>query len=302
MKNRFIKRLLFFGIPFYLVILLNYIVDPFNYNEIFDLGFNKKLISYKMNYRLYDILEYKGLRTPNILIGDSRIAAISTNEIKNVSGEKYYNFAFGSASLPECVNAFWYAASLSKLKKVYFGVPFNLFSGINNKNIFSQALKIADSPFDYYLNFFILKASLYNILFKVFHVNKAAETPYQTRNDFWRQQIRTAAITYRSFSWPYQFVKEILKIKQYCSKKGIEITIIIPPTHLDLQNLVNTYRLQNEYADYKKCLRSLAKVIDYDTYNEITMDKSNFKDPYHFNLIIMKRLVKEIWGKKQEDN
>lgn len=295
MLKKFVIRLFIFGIPFYLIIIINLIIDPFNYNSSIDLGMNKKLISYKMNYRLYDILEYKRQRIPNILFGDSRMAAISTDEITKVSGEEYYNFAFGSASLPECFDAFWYVAGLTKLKKVYFAIPFNLFSGINSKNIFAQARNIASSPFDYYLNLFIFKASCYNALYKIFRINAAAETPNMTQTEFWDIQLLTASISYRSFSWPNDFIDELLRIKKYCLENHIKMTIIIPPTHLDLQKLVHTHNLKNEYDEYKRCLRSIAKVIDYDVASEITMNKANFKDPYHFNIKTMKRIVQEIW-------
>jgi hypothetical protein len=298
MKTKFVARVLYFIIPFVFICIVNYVVDPFNNNKMLDLGLDKKKISYKLNYRLFDIIEYRNNKVPNILFGDSRLAAIDINEIKKISGEYYYNFAFGSATLPECFDAFWYAVGLTELKRVYFGVPFNMFSKTNSKNIFRQSMKISSQSVDHYLNLFVFKASIYNLIFKVFSINLASETPNMGKEDFWRLLLSESAQLYRSYNWPREYIGEFRKIKEFCNNRKIEMTIIIPPTHRDLQNLINVYHLQKEYAEYKKCLRAIAPVFDYDIHNELTDNKENFRDPYHFNARIMKRLVNEIWGTK----
>ena len=301
MLTRFTKRSLLLGIPFMLIMLLNYIVDPFNYNNAFQIGFDKEAISWRMNYRLFAILKYKEAKIPNILIGDSRTALISTSEIKKVSGDAYFNFSYGSASLPECIETFWYAADLTKLEKVYLGVPFNLFSATNSKNIFSQARRIAASSLDYYLNFYIFRASIYNILYFALHINLASENPNMPRDEFWESLLIASADTYNTYSWPQNYIAELFKIKRYCAKMKITLIIIIPPTHVDLQKQVDVHHLRQEYENYKKSLRSIAPVIDYDTSNDITASRANFKDPYHFNVTVMKRLVREIWGGKSSE-
>jgi len=41
-----------------LLLSFNFIIDPFNMNGIFKLGFDKKDISYRTNYRLYKLIAY----------------------------------------------------------------------------------------------------------------------------------------------------------------------------------------------------------------------------------------------------
>lgn len=296
MLSKFCLRFVFFLIPFYLVVAINYVVDPFNYNRQFDLGMNKDTVSMKMNYRLYKLLEYQHLKTPNLLLGDSRIFAFSTNEIKKVSGEDYYNFAYGGASLPECIETFHYATSLCPVKKVYFGIPFNLFSETNSKNLFAEAIKTSDNPIQYHLNSFVLKVSFYNLYNTLFHKNLYSESPDIDKEAFWKSQIIMTGNSYSVFNWPSDFIRQLKEIKQYCDEKGIELTFIIPPTHVDLQNQVKVYHLEKQYADYKKTLRSISAVIDYDTISAITINKDNFKDPYHCNEKIVDEMIHEIWG------
>lgn len=285
--------------PLGLIVAINMVVDPFGFNSKIDFGFKNESISRKLNQRLFAILEFRTLKTANILLGDSRIAAISTNEIKRASGEEYYNLSYGSATLPECFETFWYADSLTHLKRVYLGIPFNLFSATNSNNSFLRALKIAASPLDYYLNFFIFKVSILNILFETLHVDIISDTPEMAPGEYWQAQLASTGNAYRAFRWPQDSIQELMKIKRYCLKKNIEFTILIPPSHLDLQKLVSKYGLQKEYANYKTVLRSIAPVIDYDKESKLTIDKANFKDPYHFDIKTMKTIVREIWGRKK---
>lgn len=280
------------------IFAFNYIIDPFNFNNKFKLGLNKDKISYKMNYRLYKIIEYKNNKCENILLGDSRTDALSIEDIKKVSGENYYNFAYGGGTLQESIDSFWYAASLSKLKNVYIGISFNLFSDNNNMNLIEEAKSIISLPLNYYLNSFILKVSIYNCYYRLTNNNLYNEEPSTDKEGFWNYQLgpKVTGLFYEKYKWPENYIKELKEIKRYCNENDINLVFWIPPTHIDLQNKVKEYHLEKEYSEYKKALKSISKVIDFDTYNEITIDKENYKDPYHFNNNIMRGLVRKIWA------
>ena len=300
MHKRFFIRFLLFLLPFFIVFLFNFIVDPFNYNARFNLGFNKKEISLRTNYRLYKILEYRNHSTPNILLGDSRMFAFPVDTIDKVSGLPYYNFAYGAATLPEILETFWYAASLTDLKNVYMGIPFNLFSSSNSKSMFAQARKITANPMDYYLSSFTLKVSFYNVYDKFFHKNLYSENPGMDKNRFWVAQLAATDDSYRVFNWPEEYITGLKEIKKYCEKKDIHLVFIIPPTHTDLQDKVKENHLEKDYARYKATLRSITQTIDYDTVSDITTSRDNFKDPYHCKEEVVARMIHEIWGKERK--
>lgn len=298
-KKYFKTLIIIIAIVISSIIAINYIVDPYNYNKRFNLGYDKKEISYKMNYRIYKLLEYKNNPSSNILLGDSRTDSISTDEIKKVTGEDYYNFAYGGGTLQEAIDNFWYAANIKKLKNVYIGINFNLFSDNNNMDLVEEAKNVIKSPTNYYLNSFVLKTSFYNLVYKFLNKNLYSEKPSMNKEEFWKYQLgnQVTGGFYGNYKWPDNYINELKEIKSYCDKNNINLVIWIPPTHVDLQNKVKDYNLQNEYNNYKVTLKAITKVIDFDTTNEITVNKDNFKDPYHFNENIMKLLVKKIWSK-----
>ncbi|MDF2882797.1 MAG: hypothetical protein K0R54_3354 [Clostridiaceae bacterium] len=282
------------------IFAINYLVDPYNYNEKYNLGFDKKEVSYRMNYRIYKILEFKNHPCNDILLGDSRSDSISTEEIKNVSGQEYYNFSYGGGTLQEAIDTFWYAAKITKINNVYMAINFNLFSDNNNMNLVEEAKSIVKSPINYYLNSFILKSSFYNLEYKFFNIDPYSEEPEMNKEAFWEYQLgdKITGYFYSKYKWPDNYIKQLKEIKSYCNENNINFVIWIPPTHVDLQNKVKDYNLQEEYKQYKSTLKSITTVIDFDTVNEITTNKDNYKDPYHFNENVMKLLVKKIWANK----
>lgn len=298
-KKFFIKSIVAITLIIIGIFFINYIVDPYNYNQKFNLQFDKEKVSYRMNYRIYKLLEFKNSPSNNILLGDSRTDNISTKEIKRISGEEYYNFSYGGGTLQEAIDSFWYAAKVSKLKNVYMGINFNLFSDNNNMDMVEEAKSTIESPVNYYFNSFILKSSFYNLEYKLFNKNPYSEEPSMDNETFWAYQL-SDEITgdfYSKYKWPNNYLKQLKEIKTYCDENNINFVIWIPPTHVDLQNKVKDYKLEKEYSDYKIVLNSITSVIDFDTVNEITTNKENYKDPYHFNENIMKLLVEKIWGK-----
>lgn len=242
-----------------------------------------------MNYRIYKLLEFKNNPSNNILLGDSRTDSISTEELKKCNGQDYYNFSYGGGTLQEAIDSFWYATSITKLKNVYIGINFNLFSDNNNMNLVEEAKSIIKYPTSYYFNSFILKVSLYNLKYKITNKNLYLETPAMSKEEFWTYQLgdKVTGAFYEQYKWPSNYIEQLKDIKKYCDENNINFVIWIPPTHIDLQKKVE------DYKEYKTILKSITQVIDFDTVNEITENRDNYKDPYHFNEDIMKLIVKK---------
>ncbi|MDD2285488.1 MAG: hypothetical protein PHQ11_08840 [Paludibacter sp.] len=52
--------------------MVNWVIDPFNYNQLFDIDFRKEKISYIMNYRLFKLIKFNNNPQKKIIFGDSR--------------------------------------------------------------------------------------------------------------------------------------------------------------------------------------------------------------------------------------
>ena len=79
---------------------------------------------------------------------------------------------------------------------------------------------------------------------------------------------------------PSLFPQLIVRAALSLTSKGIEVTFVIPASHVDLQNKIDEFGLR-ELSD--RFARELGRVVDFDFPNEFTRDRENFGDPYHFH-------------------
>lgn len=281
------------------IITVNFVVDPFNLNGIFNLGFRKDIISYKANYRLYKMIAFKKNPSQNILLGDSRTDHLDPQLIKKITGEDYFNFAYGGGTLYEAIETFWYAANIKKLKNVCIGINFNLYNKYNHMSLVPEATTLITKPLQYYFSPFTTKVSYYNIVFWLSGKNMRNEKPNISKKEFWQEQLgSTTRRFYVNYQYPSDIYADLRKIKKYCNIHGINLVFFIPPTHVDLQAKVGEYKLSDAYIQFKRDLCSITKTIDYDYPNVWTKNSNFFKDPYHFNELVMEKLINEVWREK----
>lgn len=277
---------------FLLVFLLNYIIDPFNINNNKLLDLPKNKVSYKLNYRLYKMAEFSHHPHRFIILGDSRSDALKEQYFT----QSVYNFSYGGGNLAEAIDTFWFASKQVELKRVIIGVPFNMFNTFNSSTkLTEEADLLIATPLKYYLNFFTIKASWMNLYSKYMDVELNLEKPTMSKEAFWQQQLNaTTKIFYGKYQYPKKIISELEKISEYAREHDIRVQIFIPPVHLDLQQKVDEYKLNNAYKNYKLELSKLFEVIDFDIDNNITKNKENFSDPYHFTPKIAQDIVNEI--------
>lgn len=280
--------------PLFVVFILNYIVDPFNKNLLFDLELPKKTVSYLMNYQLYKILEYSQNPKSFIVLGDSRAESLKAKYFSENGVKNFYNFAYGGGTLFEAIDTFWFASKQTKLSKVIIGLPFNLYNSSNRKNRFPGALEVGQDSFSYYLSPLVTKASFYNILTSITGKRYKTERPPMSKEQFWQHQLERASITYRRWSKPNLLYKKLVELSNYCRDNNIELIFFLPPTHKELQDKIIEHNLSEDYSLYKKELQKLGDVFDFDYNNSDTVKKDNFKDPYHFNAEFTRKIVKEL--------
>ncbi|NPD46737.1 hypothetical protein [Lentimicrobium sp. S6] len=291
----FIKSTILFAVPFLMLLALNIIVDPFNYSDFNIIKLKKQEVSMPLDYRLYKLIEFKNNPQKSLLLGDSRAAAFNTSLIYGNESNGYYNFGYGGGSLQEVFETIDFAEDQIEIENLYLCIPFNLFDASNSKERISKGVKTLKSPMSYYLNFNITKASIYVLVYNIFDENLASENPNISKKQFWTKQLELADKAYQAYNYPLTYRKQLLDLKEDCEKEGIKLSIIIPPTHVDLQNLVVVNGLDENYKAYKLFLNSIGPIYDFDIMSNITIDSANFKDPYHFNDSIMNILVDEIW-------
>ena len=291
------------GLPLFLVMLtaiINFIIDPYNVNSLCELKFEKEIVSYRANYRLYKMQAYKNAPCANIYLGDSRMDGLSLKAVEQVSGEKWFNFAYAGGTAYEVVDSFWYAVGKQALKKVVIGINFNLYNGNNHYNLTQEAISTIDNPVRYYVSYNTLRVSLANILYKYLGNNLYDETPNMDKEAFWQLQLgKNTEYFYCRYHHPDDLQFEFSKISNYCHENNIELVFVFPPTHSDLQHKVADFGLTEEYNRYKTEIKDLGwPVYDFDIVSDFTMDRNLYYDPYHAGDEVKNTVINTVWGRR----
>lgn len=226
------------------------------------------------------MIEFKNNPKNYILFGDSRGDILKAKYFKN---QNFYNFSYGGGSLYEEIDSFWYAAKLVKLEKVILSISFEMFNLYENKNLAEEAKTTIDTPYKYYMSFFTSKVSLMNLYSTIFNKKINVENPNMNKEEFWSYQINYSKRFYQKYKYPTKLVDKIKLIAEYCDQNNIELSFFIPPGHTDLIDQMNKYNRSEERKRFKKDLRKIGKVYDFDFKNEFTQNKENFGDPFHIS-------------------
>lgn len=294
----FVKRFLLFVTPLLVYVLLALYIDP--YNVIFKEN-NKKIIQlehsipYKLNYPLYKLQQYSDNPLDVILLGDSRTDNLNTATFVNLTNLGTANLAYGSGSLDEVIKTFWYATTKHAFKEVYIGVNFNIYNADNNMNRVDDAIILKESPISYLFSQYCFKSTFLIIQSLLTNRQVDLEKPNFNKSGFWKYQLQTSASNfYRNYKYPKQYFKQLKEISNYCVNNKIKLVFFCPPTHLDLQLKVKEFGLVKEEQTFKKDIAALGVFYDFDYPNEITTNRDNFKDPFHYNDSIANLVIKEI--------
>lgn len=294
-----IRKLTLFCLPFVIYGLLIAFIDPFNYFRVPGPSETqlKKNISLPLNYAMWKMIAFRRDPVPNLLLGDSRMMSMKTEAIQAISGLDYYNFAYGGGSLHEAIKTFWFADEHIKLERVIFGINLNNYSSYDSKDRVSEVNACLANPFLYLVNFNVLTASTRLAGAKLSGNAPQIGKPKTTPQEFWDHQIEVITRDmYTNYEYPAEFHRELHDIRDHCLAEGIELSFLVFPSHKDLQDQVTVFGLEEAQARMLADLSGLATVYNFELANEITADRDNYTDPFHFKPDIMQIIVADVWG------
>ena len=317
--KKLIIRLGIFSIPIVLYVIVLVTIDPFNYfsdsNIISEKTEHKT--ARKLNSLLYNTISFKNHPTPNIIIGDSRIKRLPISEIEKITGDKYFILHSNAAKLNEIIDLFWISTKYSKLENVILGVNFNLFNEYAYANRVNEVEEIINNPLMYIFNGNVLEVTIKAIT----HHFSSIDIPNVSRNImlkkalngksfkdkkiWWDFNISTVAKNqYSKYRYPENLIDRLKDIDRYCKKNNINLTLLNVPHHKEYRQRVIDFKLTKEESRYKKEIKNISTVIDYDYSNSITNCRNCFTDPIHtndsINLLVVKEIFKDslVIGKK----
>lgn len=293
------KKVFFLLFPYGLIFASVIIIDPYEYFS-FNLvaqSEQKKKVASRINYVLWKLLHFKKAPHPNVIIGDSRMNVIKTDRLNRIDGKAYYNLSYGGGTLSEICNTFWWVKDLVKLKRVYLGISFNHYNKNNLRNRVSGAVEILEKSHLYVINRDVIRSSYRLLSMMLADKAENIENPNMSENAFWEHQLNSITSRYySSYIYPSGMYNQLKEISTYCKNNGIELAIVNMPTHVSLQEKIETYGLEKEYQRFLSDMRQLGTVYDFDYRNQLTENRANFSDPYHIRKDLFNIVHNEIWG------
>jgi hypothetical protein len=293
----FFKKILIFIVPFIILVVLEVVIDPFNF---FSAEKNQKLLELKNNLArkkntyLYRLIEYERNPHPAIILGDSRAQRLMPDFFEEVNGEKVANLAAGAGSLQDVIKIFWDISSRNKLSKVYIGIAIEGYSGTLLKDRVSAALEVKNSIPLYLTSKFTIENTMLILKSQLFNQRVELQAPPFSREEFWQYELTEEDRYLRNYSYPKNYHEDLKKISEYCLKNNIKLVFIISPTHTEVQNKINEFNLNKEYEKFREDVKSFGDLYDFNWSNVITADKNNFLDPLHSIDSVSRIMIREI--------
>lgn len=300
---QFSKKIIFFLLPILGWLLLVVVIDPFNYWNIsnFIPAKIKDQTIQPINQQLYKSIQYKRNLAPNIIIGDSRSAAISSAYFAELTGKKYFNLGTNACKINEIIDFFYFADRLAKLEEVVIVLNFSMYNKFAYADRVKSVLSALDNPLQYIFSRSTAQASwiLFSNTFLGTHYMETK--PGKSKEKFWQQIMRTNGVNwYERYEYPAGLYKDLRQLAAYCQTKGIRLTMVVLPHHIEFQRNVVKYNLGQAMERFYQDMCTIGSVVDYDYPNEITESKENFNDPVHMKGVIGQRVVRELVSRKFE--
>jgi hypothetical protein len=294
---KFAIKLFVFLIPFLLLISIEVYIDPFNYfseEKNKELLEKKENIALKTNPYLYKLIEYDRNPCSTVILGDSRMDELNTSLFENIGKEKVSNLAVGAGTIQDAIEILKYISVRHDIKKIYWGISIETYSGTRLRNRATQSIEIKNSFLLYLLNRYTFSSTILICRSMISHEQIDLYKPPFSKDDFWQNQLDLSARYLANYSYPENYYRDLKKIASDCFEKNTKLVFVVSPTHIDLQKKIHEFNLDEQDKKFKLDIGSFGDLYDFNYPNVITSSKSNFKDPFHFNDSISNIIVHEI--------
>jgi len=310
-------------IIFPIIGLINYIIDPFGFNNFLLINnFNMVKedntvypIKYKMPY-----IKSGGYDT--LMLGTSRIGVMNPDVVDTILNTKSFNLSQPASVMPIQLDAFKYALKYNKITHLVYGVDFMSFNRnlkLNNYYVeLKEPLKSfkSFSNYDIYLNWNTLNASLDTIINNYLeksiyypryfangmrdhlnHKQKLIEGTFQIDEETSHHltlYFRKNGI-YKNYVFSDEYMDMFKGIVTYCKLNNIKLYAYISPISVKQFDAIKEAGLQDEFEHFKKELVKVVNYIDFTGHNSISKDQNMFWDSSHlrkeYTPLVMQRVL-----------
>jgi hypothetical protein len=299
--KKFSQKILLLSLPIIIYLIFILIVDPFNYFGLsnFISYENKKSVTNIENPALFNLIEFNRHPSENITISDSRFAGKNIPEIKNQTGLNFSELYIFDGMIKDMISGFWFASKRTKLRNVYIAINFNNFFTTQRNDLVKSSESIINDPLVYIANLNVLKASIACLKLKLNPVTNTIAKSDEEKTQLWNNLLSvTEQRYYKNYSYPEEYLNDLKEMKKYCENNSINLYFIIPPTYIEMQNLIEANNLKTQKEKFVSDLSKISATFDLDFSNSLTQTRSLFFDPVHLNKDKLTNLFIEIINKQ----
>jgi hypothetical protein len=295
--RRLLTRAALLAAPFLLVAAFVFAVDPYDYfgrsHWVSDAV--KESTAGELHYALWKVQKFRRAPAHRILLGDSRMADLSTATIRSLTGEEYFNFAYGGGTIEESIDTYWLASSITRLDAVYIDMGLVNFNEYQTLNRVAEIRSIEANPLIYLSNRLVMRAAFLAAYVAATGRQVNVEASTRTPEEFWKYQVEESMpqLLHR-YAYPVDIAKRLQAVAADCKLRGTRFVIIIPPEHVDLLAQIHALGRDEDQERFKKFAATLGTVFDFDYPNDLTRSRAAFGDPFHFR--DNNELIEEVWG------
>ena len=300
-----LHKLLLFLSPFMVISLFTLMVDPYNLFNISTIVSDEiKIECLDRNnnvtiraYATWRTLNFLSDPTPNIILGDSRIAYISDTLFEEKLGGKVSNLAIPLGNIKTIIELFWMAASSTELENIIVQINFNRYNHAVNDDLLLPVRQLIEKPYSYFFNAKYVKDSFAVFFSSLKKNNQFANRMKPQIVDDWKfsEQSIIRNFKYPGYIYPQNYYDELKKISTFCLNEDINLLFVITPNYYDVHQYIESFNLENEYERFKTDLRSLGTTIDLDDGLPISYDDDMYADHFHFQPHLADTLISLIY-------
>ena len=303
MKEILYKSLLLLA-PFVLISLFTLIIDPYNLFHISSIipdDIKIKCLDRNNNittraHTTWKTLKFWNYPTPNIVLGDSRIAFLDETLLEAILGKEVSNLAIPSGNLNTVCDLFWLASDKIKLDNVIIQINFNRYDASVNFDFLSPVRELINKPYKYFFNANYLKDS-FAVFFSTLKKNSLSIDSPQLIIDNWESSEYILMHDYKfpNYTYPDKYYNELKRIALFCETENISVLFVIAPNYFIVHQYVRRYNLEDEYNRFKDDIRSLGHTIDLDSGLSLSHNKEMYADHFHIQPYLADTLISLIF-------
>jgi hypothetical protein len=241
--------------------------------------------------------------TPNIVLGDSRVAFLSDTSFEEKLGGKVSNLAIPSGNIKTINDLFWMASSKTILHNVIIQINFNRYNAAVNRDLLLPVRQLINKPYIYFFNANYVKDS-FEVFLMALKNNQSQSDSLTKTVDNWQssEYFLINHFKHRSHTYPEKYYNELHKISEFCKAENINLLFVITPNFYTVHQYIKRFNCQDDYKRFKTDLKSLGPTNDLDFGLPISYNKDMYLDHFHIQPCLADTLLSLIFLHYEANN